>query len=185
MDDLTRAILSCEIAMSLAQEETGGGDLEGGTAKVLLAEISRKACLVESLAAVLPPMWRRAKFKVCGLKNASQYNGTIGVVKGVKPGSGNSRVMMQLLNEERSELSVKRANLELSDGCLNHEKEPILAMSLERLKLSKSEKLPSTREGLESAVRNWVQGLLDITFQVENDMVEKEFDSRELFDEVP
>ena len=51
-------------ASALAQSSTEGGDWRAG-----------RASNVQTMAALLPCMWRRAKFTVVGLQKASHYNG--------------------------------------------------------------------------------------------------------------
>lgn len=88
---------------------------------------------------------------------------------------------MQVQNEERSELGVRVANLEVSEHRLDPEEEPELSRAMDRLKLAQSDDVPRDRSGVEGSLVNWAQGLLDVTFNIENRMVDEGFAKEELF----
>jgi hypothetical protein len=88
---------------------------------------------------------------------------------------------VQVQNEERSELGVRVANLEVSEHRLDPEEEPELSRAMDRLKLAQSDDVPRDRSGVEGSLVNWAQGLLDVTFNIENRMVDEGFAKEELF----
>lgn len=155
-------------------ESSAGGD----PAAEQLREIAASALSVEALASYLPATWRRSRFRVVGLEKAAHYNGLEAVATGLKA----DRVTVQVQNEARSQLCVRRRNLELVDARLDEEEDPSLCQALQRLALCRAGE--ATREGVAGAARNWAQGLLDVTFAIENILVDAEFSDRAAFDEV-
>ncbi len=150
-------------------------------AKLHLEEIAESARSLEAFAAQLPALWRRSKFRVKGLKKAEKYNDCLCVVKTVVEGR---RFGVQLLNEDKSELSIRRENIELVDHLISESSEPEIYQALERLHLSRSADLPETKEGVSSATVNWARGLLDITYKLEIIIIDAEFVDRDSFLEV-
>ena len=148
--------------------------------KTFLAEIADSAQLVEAFAAQLPALWRRSRFLVKGLKKAEKYNHTLCIVKSVVEGG---RLGVQLLNEDRTELSIKRENVELVEALVSESSEPEIHHALERLRLCRST-IPETREGVTAAAVNWARGLLDITYKAEIRIIDEEFADRAGFSEV-
>jgi hypothetical protein len=147
-------------------------------------EIARRASRAQAMAALLPCMWRRAKYTVVGLQKAEQYNGMQCIVLGVKTQSDSaqeSRLMTRLMNADANELLLKRSNLELVEAGLSSEQEPQLSCALERLALCCSPDVPRTKEGIGAAARNLVQGILDVTFPIESNLVDAEFNDTHLF----
>ena len=146
--------------------------------------LSGQALDAQGMAALLPCMWRRAKYCVTGLKKAAHYNDTQCVVLGTKPDSGGGRIMARLLNTDASELLLKRVNLRFIEAPQLHDLDPQVAAALERLSLCASPDIALTRDGLGGAARNFVQGLFDVTFAVENQLVDAEFQDSVLFAEI-
>uniref|UniRef100_A0A7S4JTF2 Uncharacterized protein n=1 Tax=Guillardia theta TaxID=55529 RepID=A0A7S4JTF2_GUITH len=148
----------------------------------LFREICSRAKRIEQLYVFLPVCWRKSKFMIFDLKNAAQYNGTECIAKGVDPGSG--RIMTRLLNQDQNELLIKHENLQLVNLNLDEKSEPVLCKAKERLSVSSSTSVPMTREGLASSIVNLTQGLLDVTFAIENNMVDDDFSNKSLFREI-
>lgn len=141
-----------------------------------------------TMAALLPCTWRRVKYRPTGLQKAAHYNGIEGVVLGVKPpvdgGCGETRVILRLTNDDANELLLKRSNMELADAAALKTHEPELARALDRLRLCCSTEIPASAEGLGGALRNLVQGILDVTFPLESRLVDDSFEDMALFDEI-
>ena len=95
-----------------------------GAAAEQLREIAASAERVEALASYLPVMWRRSRFRVVGLEKAAQYNGLECVATGLKADS--SRVTVQVQDESRSQLCVRRQNLSLIDARIKEDDDPVL-----------------------------------------------------------
>eukprot|EP00960_Hanusia_phi_P033201 750339-Hanusia_phi.AAC.1 len=148
----------------------------------LLDDVRVRSRRIEQLYNFLPVCWRKSKFRIVDLKNAAQYNGIECITKGVDPGSG--RIMTRLLNEAQNELLIKYENLELVQLNLDEEKEPVLCKAKERLGLSSSSSVPMTKDGVASSCVNLTQALLDVTFAIENNMVDDDFSNKALFKEV-
>mmetsp|Transcript_28390 Transcript_28390/g.64341 ORF Transcript_28390/g.64341 Transcript_28390/m.64341 type:complete len:269 (-) Transcript_28390:642-1448(-) len=148
----------------------------------LLDDVRVRSRRIEQLYNFLPVCWRKSKFRIVDLKNAAQYNGIECITKGVDPGSG--RIMTRLLNEAQNELLIKYENLELVQLNLDEEKEPVLCKAKERLGLSSSSSVPMTKDGVASSCVNLTQALLDVTFAIENNMVDDDFSNKALFKEI-
>ena len=144
-------------------------------------EIADSAKMLEAFAAQLPALWRKSKYRVKGLIKAAQYNDCLCIIKtSIKGG----RVGIQLLNEERSELSIKRENIELVDDLIRESDEPEIHQALQRLRLCRSPSQSQTRDGVSSAAVNWARALLDLTYQVEVKIIDDEFEDLAGFLEV-
>ena len=142
-----------------------------------------------AIAALLPCTWRRVKYRPTGLQKAAHYNGIEGVVLGVKPpvdggGCVETRLILRLTNDDANELLLKRSNMELADATALQSHEPELARALERLQLCCSPDIPVSAQGLGGALRNLVQGILDVTFPLESRLVDDSFADMALFDEI-
>jgi hypothetical protein len=141
-----------------------------------LAESSR---YIESFAAQLPALWRRSKFRIKGLKKSAQYNDMTCIVKAVEGG----RLRVQILDDNKANLSILRVNVELQDAGIDSS-EPEISQALERLRHCRDSSISRTREGVSSATVNWARGLLDVTYQVEIKIIDAEFVDRDGFIEV-